>query len=227
MERILGKDLSTYKAISISLGKSKNDNSDGVKSRFAAITLKDKFSIGARKVRLVMFEDEIGTEAYEALRECVTIGEDNKPLKDPKGGAVVSLMLVKKGIAERKAADEDGEDPLMLDTLMVWEGGLTLPYKFPTGPRYANNADGRPTKDKDGNRIVKSEIDVFCQVKDVVIKEDGSRDYTFVSGMNPNTRGERLMRTFFKEAVNKGSADASQNDGGVDTSTEDNNEPDF
>ena len=201
-ERILGKDLSTYKAIAISLGKAKNDNNDGIKSRFVALTLKDKYSIGAKKVSHILFEDEIGSEAFEELMQCRSIGPDNNPIVDTKGGYVVSTALVKKRSAERKAQDEDNEDPLMLDSLITWEGGMTMVYKFPTGPRYGNNADGKPTKDKDGNQIVKSEVEVFVQVKDVVIKEDGTRDYTYVSGMNPNTRGERIMRTFFKKPVN-------------------------
>ena len=201
-ERILGKDLSTYKAIAISLGKAKNDNNDGIKSRFVALTLKDKYSIGAKKVSHILFEDEIGTDAFEELMQCRSIGPDNNPIVDTRGGYVVSTALVKKRSAERKAQDEDNEDPLMLDSLITWEGGMTMVYKFPTGPRYGNNADGKATKDKDGNQIVKSEVEVFVQVKDVVIKEDGTRDYTYVSGMNPNTRGERIMRTFFKKPVN-------------------------
>lgn len=197
-ERILGKNLSTYKAIAISLGQSKNANNDGIKSKFVALTLKDKYSIGARKVSLVLFEDEIGEETFQELMACRTIGEDNKPLVDAKGGYVVSTALVKQRSAERKKADEDGEDPLMLDSLVTWEGGMTQLYKFPTGLRYANNADGSQTKTKDGQPVIKDSVEVFVQVKDVVIKEDGTRDYTYVSGMNPNARGERIMRTFFK-----------------------------
>jgi hypothetical protein len=207
-ERILGKDLSTYKAIAISLGQSKNENNDGVKSRFVALTLKDKFSIGARKVSHILFEDEIGTEAFEELMQCRAIGADNKPILDQHQGYVVSAKLVKERSVERKKEDVDNEDPLMLDTLLTWEGGMTQIYKFPNGPRYGNNADGQATKDKDGNQIVKDSIEVFVQVKDVVIKEDGTRDYTYVSGMNPNTRGERLMRTFFKTPVANTTAEA-------------------
>lgn len=203
-ERVLGKNLSTYKAIAISLGKAKNDNNDGIKSRFVALTLKDKYSIGAKKVSHILFEDEIGTDAFEELMQCRRVGEeDGKPLMDSRGGYVVSVELVKQRSSERKKSDEDGEDPLMLDSLVTWEGGMTQTYKFPTGPRYGNNADGTPTKDKDGNQIVKSEVEVFVQVKDVVIKDDGTRDYTYVSGMNPNTRGERIMRTFFKKPVDQ------------------------
>lgn len=210
-ERILGKELSTYKATSISLGQSKNDNSDGIKSRFVALTLKDKYSIGAKPVRHVLFEDEVGTNAFEELMQCRSIGADGKPIVDPKNGYVVDTAMVAKRSAERiqedanikkmMQDDDKPEDPLMLDKLLKWEGGMTQPYKFPTGPRYGNDANGNPTKDKDGNQIVKSEIDVFVQVKDVVIKEDGTRDYTYVNGMNPSTRGERIMRTFFKKAA--------------------------
>lgn len=198
-ERVLGKNLSMYKAIAISLGKSKNANSEGVKSNFVVLTLKDKYSIGAKKVSHILFEDEIGTDAFAELIQCRKIGEDGKPMVDPRGGAVVSVELLKQRSAERKKNDEDGEDPLMLDSLVTWEGGMTQIYKFPTGPRYGNNADGTPTKDKDGNVVVKTEIEVFVQVKDVIIKEDGTRDYTYVSGMNPNARGERIMRTFYKK----------------------------
>lgn len=200
-ERILGKDLSTYKAIAISLGESKNENRDGVKSRFVALTLKDKFSIGAKKVSHILFEDEIGSEAFEELMQCRALDADNKPMLDQHKGYVVSVSLVKERSVDRKKKDEDNEDPLMLDSLVTWEGGMTQLYKFPTGSRYGNNADGTPTKDKDGNQIVKDSIEVFVQVKDVIIKEDGSRDYTYVSGMNPNARGERIMRTFFKTPV--------------------------
>lgn len=198
-ERVLGKNLSTYKAIAISLGKSKSENREGVKSRFVALTLKDKYSIGAKKVSHILFEDEIGTDAFEELMQCRKIGEDGKPVVDPKGGYVVSVELLKQRSSERKKKDEDGEDPLMLDSLVTWEGGMTQTYKFPTGPRYGNNADGTPTKDKDGNNVVKTEIEVFVQVKDVIIKDDGTRDYSYVSGMNPNARGERIMRTFYKK----------------------------
>jgi len=198
-ERILGKDLSTYKAIAISLGQSTNTNNDGVKSRFVALTLKDKYSIGAKKVSHILFEDEIGTQAFEELMACRAIGDDNKPMIDTKNGYVVSISLVKQRSAERKAKDEDNEDPLMLDSLITWEGGMTQFYKFPSGMRYANNADGKQTTTKDGENVIKDGIEVFVQVKDVIIKDDGTRDYTYVSGMNPSTRGERIMRTFFKK----------------------------
>lgn len=211
MERILGKDLSTYKAIAISLGQSKNENSDGKKSRFVALTLKDKSSIGARKVSHILFEDEIGAEAFEELMQCRLIGADNKPVIDDHGGYVVNVALVAERSADRikkdaeikeKMGDDDKpEDPLMLNTMLKWEGGMTMLYKFPTGMRYGNNADGQPTKDKDGNQIVKDSVEVFVQVKDIVIKEDGTRDYQFVSGLNPNARGERIMKTFFKTPV--------------------------
>lgn len=208
-ERVLGKELSTYKTTSISLGQSKNDNRDGIKSRFVALTLKDKYSIGAKPVRHMLFEDEVGTNAFEELMQCRIIGADGKPVLDPKNGYVVDAALVAKRSAERihedaevkkmMQDDDKPEDPLMLDKLLKWEGGMTQTYKFPTGPRYGNNADGTPTKDKDGNNIVKTEIDVFVQVKDVIIKDDGTRDYTYVSGMSPNARGERIMRTFYKK----------------------------
>lgn len=205
-ERILGKDLSVYKAVAISLGESKNVNRDNVKSRFVAITLKDTTSIGAKKVSHILFEDEIGTAAFEELMLCRQLGADNKPLLDQHQGYVVNTILMKERIVERKKKDEDGEDQLMLDTLLRWEGGMTMPYKFPDGARYANNADGQRTTDKDNNPVIKSEIEVFVQVKFAIVKEDGTMDYTFVSGMNPNTRGERLMRTFFKTPVNSTSS---------------------
>lgn len=200
-ERILGKDLSVYKAVSISLGQSKNENRDSIKSRFVALTLKDTTSIGAKKVSHILFEDEIGTAAFEELMLCRQLDADNKPVLDQHGGYVVNPVLMKERTVERKKKDEDGEDQLMLDTLMRWEGGMTLPYKFPGGNRYANDADNKRTTDKDGNPVIKSEIEVFVQVKFAIVKEDGTMDYVFVSGMNPNTRGERLMRTFFKVPV--------------------------
>ena len=209
-ERILGKDLSTYKAIAISLGQSTNENRSGVKARFVALTLKDRY-IGAKPASHILFEEEIGTAAFEELMQCRAIGEDNKPMLDQHKGYIVNAAMVAERSAERikkdaeikklMGDDDKPEDPLMLNTLLKWEGGMTLPYKFPGGPRYGNNVDGTPTKDKDGNQIVKDTVDVFVQVKDVVIKEDGTRDYTFVNGMSPNVRGERIMRTFFKTPV--------------------------
>lgn len=220
MNRLLGKDLSVYKAIAISLGKSKKPNSDGIQSRFVAITLKDKYSIGAKKVGHILFEDEIGTEAFEELNACVPVGADGKKLTDTKNGYVVSIQKVKENSAARKAADPDGEDPMMLNSLVTWEGGMTQIYKFPTGPRYANDADGKRITDKSGNPVIKDSIEVFVQVKDVVIKEDGTRDYTYVSGMNPNARGERIMRTFFREPYVSGPHIIDPEDVEVATETE-------
>lgn len=204
MERILGKDLSVFRAISISLGQSKNENREGTKSKFVALTLKDEESIGARKVSHILFEDEIGEEAFEELMQCRKLDDANKPMLDSHNGYIIDRLLAKERSAKRKAQDDEGRDEFGIDKMLVWNGGMTMMYKFPTGARYANDADGRPVLDKDGKPVVKSEIEVFVQVKDVVIKDDGTRDYNFFSGMNPNTRGERLMRTFYKKpAENK------------------------
>ena len=200
-ERILGRNLSVYKAISLSLGQSKKQNSEGELSKFVAMTLKDKYSIGARPVRHILFEDEIGPLAFEELMNCRDLDASNQPRKDSKGGYIVNLKLVKQRSAERMKDDPDGEDELMLNSLLSWEGGMTMTYKFPSGPRYANDANNKKVVDKSGDPVVKDEIEVFVQVKDVIIKDDGTRDYTFVSGMTPNGRGERIMRTFFKEPV--------------------------
>jgi hypothetical protein len=198
-ERILGKDLGVFKAVSISLGRSKKENRDKVLSRFAVITLKDPGSIGSKKSTLVLFEDDLGTLLYEELEACRKLGADNNFVVDQHNGQVVDTLLLKERSKERKAQDEDGEDELGVDKLLRWEGGMTMPYVFPDGQRYANDANGARTLDKSGQPIIRDRIDdVFVQVKFAIIKEDGTMDYTFYSGMNPNTRGLRLMNTFFK-----------------------------
>lgn len=199
MERILGKDLGVFKAVSISLGKSKKENRDKVLSRFAVITLKDPGSAGSKKSTLVLFEDDLGTLQYEELEACRKLDADNKFVVDQHNGQVVDILLLKERSKERKAKDEDGEDELGMDKLLRWEGGMTMPYVFPDGQRYANDANGTRTLDKNQQPIIRDRIDdVFVHVKFAIIKEDGTMDYTFYSGMNPNTRGMRLMNTFFK-----------------------------
>ena len=206
MERVLGKDLSVYRAIAISLGQSKNDNRDNVKSRFVALTLKDEESIGASKIGHILFEDEIGSEAFEELMQCRLLDENNKPKIDQHNGYIVDKILAKKRSAERKAQDEENRDELGIDKMLIWKGGITLPYRFPTGPRYANDAAGNQILDKDKNPVIKSEIEVFVQVKEVVYKDDGTKEYTFYPGMSLNARGERLMRAFYKKAASTGSS---------------------
>lgn len=219
----LGKEISVYKTTSICLGQAKKENRQGVKSRFVALTLKDRLSIGAKPVTHYLFEDEIGTAAYEELCACRIVGDDNKLLKDPRGYYVVDAVAVKANSVKRKQEDEDGEDPLMLDTLLRWEGGMTQTYKFPDGMRYANDAEGKRTLDKHGNPVIKSSVDVFVVVREEVLRPDGTKDYEYISGMSLNARGERMMNTFFTERVKETPTLEREATDGVDSS----DEPDF
>lgn len=195
MENIIkGRDLSVYRAVSISLGQAKNENNQGIKSKLVFVSAKDIESGIAKPVTITLFEEEIGTEAFEELMTCRKMDKDNKPVVDARGGYVVDLVLAKQRSNQRKEQDEDKMDMYNIDKILRIEGGMVMTYKFPDGMRYANGTDGKRTKDKAGNDVIKDKVDVFVQVAFIQ-----GETIQYRNGYTLHARGERIMNTFFRE----------------------------
>lgn len=196
MAILYGRDISIYRTLSISLGEAKKENRDNIKSRLVFISAKNVRSGIAKPVKITLFEEEIGKEAYDELVRCRKMDDQGKPTKDVKGGDVVDIILLMEESRKRIAADPYKEDPWFIDKILRIEGGMMETYIFPDGPRYANGADNKPTLDKDNNKIKMDRVQVFVQLDWMDDKEKH-----YCTNYDPESRGRRIMNTFFKTPV--------------------------
>lgn len=191
---IKGEEIGVFEVTAMSLGKSKKDNRDGVKSRFIAMTLKDEETLGGGAVRDLLFEEDLGTDYINTLALYCKKKDDGNYVTDTKGGFVIDIVAIQKS---------DGElEKRIAQKLLRRVGGMIESYKFDC-PRYSNNADGSRTKDKNGNDVIKDEIQVFTQLKFMVPNAEGGFDKSYFKGMSPKEKGERIVSQFFKEPVAK------------------------
>lgn len=189
-EMISGASLSTYKTIAMTIGQSKKDNRNGVKSKFVILTIKDKGSMIAKASRFILFEEDLFEGAIDTLKNYAVTDKDGQKVKDARGGYPIDLKALKES--------DDYED---FEGLMLLEGGMVMDYKLKKGLCYANDVDGNRTKDGRGNDVVKDTVSVFVQVKYFMPTPQGGMQPVFYAGMGLEERGSRMESQFYREAV--------------------------
>jgi hypothetical protein len=186
METIIkGKELGTFITTALSIGMSKNENSNGVKSRFVVVSCKDEAAIFAGRTRkFTIFEEDFGKEYIDILMKYADPGTNpdtfNIRLEDFK-----------------KSDDAKG----VMGQLLRWEGACEEFYPFEKGLCYANRADGTAMTDKEGKRVISSGVTVLCLVKAIRPDQTGKMVTHYIEPFSPHTVGSRIERTFYKEAV--------------------------
>jgi hypothetical protein len=184
---IPGSVIGTYETNAITIGISKNDNRDGVKARFAILTVKDDYSAGARPKRLIFFENEtISTEQITILAKY------KAAQPDAKGGYPINIQALKASPDDWKA----------MEKWFTWPGGNVEEYKLRKGLCYGNDINGNPTTLKDGTQVITDTIGVFTQVKFFTPEADGSLKPHYVAGLGLEEQGRRMEDRFYKVAVN-------------------------
>lgn len=192
---INGNELGSYEAIALSLCKAQKENRDGKKSRFAVFTYQSTYSGRAKPVRDIIFEDDMGSSNFEKLREYIKKDADGKEMKDAKGGFIVDIDAIFDA-AESGSRAEKRIKNLYLDV----PGGMAVPYKL-QGARYANDINGEPVLNKQGERVVKEIIRVFVQVERIIPGEDGKPQTIYVGGISPEVKGQEMQDRFYRQAV--------------------------
>ena len=191
MEIIMGSTLSNMECTGLSVGQSKKENNDGVKSYFIAMTLQMYLWAGNTKVqygkgvRNVVFEEELPQGTFEILRRYKMVNQAGQPILDTKGGTVIDLGKLK--------ASADYE---MCKCFLDMPGGAMKSYKFQKGLCYANSADGTRTRNANNDFVERDSCDVLVQVVSYI---DGEPQYA--PGMSLAARGARIESRFFREAV--------------------------
>ena len=183
---INGADISTYKTMSIELHTAKNANVNGEKVNYLVLTVKPSNCFIAKPSIVVIFDDSM-PGVYEILKPLATKGTVR--------GQECGIVDMKK-FKESQDIDDDIKQGLTLI-----QGGIVLPYKFRKGLCYANRADGTRVLNKAGMPVTKDKVDVFCIINTASQNSQGGLDYTYMNGFDPDTQGQRIEDTFYKEPV--------------------------
>lgn len=193
---INGIELGSFEAISISLGKARNENRDGKKSRFAVFTYQSTYSGRVAPVRDIIFEENLGSLTFETLMSYRKKDAEGNDMKDSRGGYIVDVDAI------YAAAEQPGNrtEKRIVKTLIEVPGGMIVPFKL-QGERYANDVDGQPVLNKAGQRVKKQVIKVFVQVQNIVPGADGKPVTNYVGGISPEVRGLEMQERFYREVV--------------------------
>lgn len=192
---INGNELGSYEAIALSLGKSQKENRDGKKSRFAVFTYQSTYSGRAKPVRDIIFEDDMGSSNFEKLKEYIKKDADGNEMKDAKGGFIVDIDAIFDAAETGKRAETRIKN-LYLEV----PGGMVVPYKL-QGARYANDIDGKPVVNKQGQKVIKEIIRVFVQVERIIPGDDGKPQTIYVGGISPEVKGQEMQDRFYQQSV--------------------------
>jgi len=187
METIIrGKDLgSVFVTTALSIGMSKNENSNGVKSRFVVVSCKDETAFFAGRTRkFTIFEEDFGKEYIDIL------------MKYADQGATQDTFNIR--LEEFKKSDDAKG---VMGQLLRWDGAVEEFYPFEKGLCYANKADGSAMTDKEGKRVISSGVTVLCLIKDIRPDQTGKMVTHYIEPFSPHTVGSRIERTFYKEPV--------------------------
>lgn len=197
-----GGRISTFTAQFISLGQARRENSNGVKSRYILLGLKNAKSFIGKVQKIMLFEgDDFAAETYDLLKKY------SSPSQTHEEGFDVNISAFKASEEFRAAPDRWG-------LLLNYPGGMTVEYKFSKGLCYANNVDGQPVTDKLGNYITKDRVSVFCQVDFYSTGANGETIAHYIEPYSPSTQGQRIESKFFTNAVHQM---ASTDDDGIYT----------
>lgn len=200
MNIIRGAELSTFKTTAISLGRAKKEDRNGQKNRYMVVTMQDVDS-PADKSREFFFEDELDTELGPNLIDILKnfAADDPRGATNPryKGMKVVNIKAAK----ESQEFEVDGVS--VLQPYLRWPGGMFETYKLKKGPCYANDIDGNRIKDANGNDVIVDSIQVFTQIKMLKPDANGNMETIYFKKFDLNSRGRRMERRFYQQAVNQ------------------------
>lgn len=186
---IMGSELGSFKAVSISIGQAKKPNSDGLLPKFLVVGLKNAKSMFGKKQNVIVFEDDLSPEIFEVL------GKYSKPSTDQRHIGALDVNLTQFKQSEDYMNDKEG-----WDTLLYLPGGQFQDYKLAKGPCYANDVNGNRIKDKAGNFVIKDSIQVFVQVKYMKPTDKGGFETTYEDPFSLSKQGQRMEQRFFTEA---------------------------
>lgn len=178
---IQGKELSLYKTVALTLGRSKKENREKKLSRFVVISMKDAYSPLSKTRRTIIFEDE-WPGLVEALEKHV-----DESIKDThEGGKVVSMSDF------IKSDDKD------LFPILEWPGMMPQVMPLRKGMCYANDVNGNIVEDKTGAKVTKDKITVMVQIKNIV---EGQDHPNYVDGWDPDTQLNNMESRFYRVPV--------------------------
>lgn len=202
MQRINGSELSCYKTTAIQLGVAKKENKQHKKPRFAVLFVRNKMaSITCKTRRILLFEDE-----YPGLIDI--LAKYKSDTADKNGRFTVKIQDLK-----------NSPDAAEVEDLWEFQGMKTEQYKLKKGLCYMNDVDGNRVTRNDGSAVMVDTITVLVQVQ-FILEDNGKLKTTYVDGYDPDTQGQKMENSFYKEAVN--TAPAS-----TDTEAEQNEETPF
>lgn len=202
MQRINGSELSCYKTTAIQLGVAKKENKQHKKPRFAVLFVRNKMaSITCKTRRILLFEDE-----YPGLIDI--LAKYKSDTADKNGRFTVKIQDLK-----------NSPDAAEVEDLWEFQGMKTEQYKLKKGLCYMNDVDGNRVTRNDGSAVMVDTITVLVQVQ-FILEDNGKLKTTYVDGYDPDTQGQKMENSFYKEAVNTAPASA-------DTEAEQNEETPF
>lgn len=192
---INGIELGSYEAIALSLGQAKNENRDGKKARFAVFTYQSTYSGRAKPVRDIIFEEDMGSDTFEKLKEYIKKDSEGNNMKDSRGGYIVDIDKI------LDAADANSRAEKRIKRLFLEvPGGMVVPYKL-QGERYANDINGEPVLNKQNEKVKKTTIRVFVQVERIIPGDDGKPVTVYVGGISPEVKGQEMQDRFYRVPV--------------------------
>lgn len=178
---IQGRELSLYKTVALTLGKSKKENREKKLSRFVVISMKDAYSPLSKTRRTIIFEDE-----WPGLIEALEKHVDESIVDTHEGGKVVSMASFKNS--------NDAE----LFPILEWPGMMPQVMPLRKGMCYANDVNGNIVEDKTGAKVTKDKITVMVQVKNIV---EGQDHPNYVDGWDPDTQLNNMELRFYRVPV--------------------------
>lgn len=178
---IQGRELSLYKTVALTLGKSKKENREKKLSRFVVISMKDAYSPLSKTRRTIIFEDE-----WPGLIEALEKHVDESIVDTHEGGKVVSMADFIKS----------GDDKLF--PILEWPGMMPQVMPLRKGMCYANDVNGKFVEDKTGAKVTKDKITVMVQVKNIV---EGQDHPNYVDGWDPDTQLNNMESRFYRVPV--------------------------
>ena len=189
---IPGSAISTFKTISLSLGRASKANRDGKISEYLVIGMKNKKSLLGKKQNVILFDDDLSPEIFTVLKQYST----------PSAGHVGSFDV---NLAKFKASPEFASDPETWGQLLEFPGGCFEEYEIAKGPCYANDVSGNPSLDGNQQPIIRSSVAVFVQID--FIDAQGVTHY--IEPYSKNAQGARIESRFFRNAVDGNSASSN------------------
>ena len=178
---IQGRELSLYKTVALTLGKSKKENREKKLSRFVVISMKDAYSPLSKTRRTIIFEDE-----WPGLIETLEKHVDKSIIDTHEGGQVVSM------------ADFIKSDDSKLFPILEWPGMMPQVMPLRKGMCYANDVNGNIVEDRTGAKVTKDKITVMVQVKNIV---EGQDHPNYVDGWDPDTQLNNMESRFYRVPV--------------------------